>query len=91
MVKNTYIVYGKVQGVGFRRFAQRCAIECSVGGWVKNLSDGSVEIEAVGSPTQIASFIERISIGHWFSTVEEIEKTSSTVGQFENSTFSIIR
>ncbi len=89
--KNRYIVYGRVQGVGFRRFAQRCANEYSIGGYVRNLPDGNVEVEAIGESAQIDSFIERIYQGSWFSNVEEIEKTSSTKVETSTSDFTIIR
>ena len=38
------VVRGRVQGVGFRFFAQRAARELGVRGWVRNRPDGSVEI-----------------------------------------------
>lgn len=84
---NRYIIFGRVQGVGFRRFAQRCANEFSIGGWVKNRADGSVEIQAIGGSCSINSFIDKISEGSWFSEVEEVElissePTNSLVGEF---------
>lgn len=42
------IVTGRVQGVGFRYYALRAANEWSVGGWVQNLDDGSVELFFAG-------------------------------------------
>lgn len=91
MLKNNYIVYGHVHGVGFRRFAQRCAVECSVGGWVKNRPDGYVEIEAIGTPSQINTFVGKISQGSWFSDVEEVEEVSSCQINSEITDFRIIR
>ena len=91
LYKNRYIVYGRVQGVGFRRFAQRCANEYSIGGYVRNLPDGNVEVEAIGESAQIESFIERIYQGSWFSNVEEIEKTSSAKVETASRDFTIIR
>lgn len=41
-------VLGDVQGVGYRVSAQRLATDLGLGGWVRNRSDGSVEIEAEG-------------------------------------------
>lgn len=39
------LVSGVVQGVNFRWFVQESATELGIKGWVKNLSDGDVEIE----------------------------------------------
>ena len=41
-------VRGQVQGVGYRAAAQRLATELGLGGWVRNRSDGTVELEAEG-------------------------------------------
>ena len=90
-LKNRYIIYGRVQGVGFRRFAQRCANEFSIGGWVKNRPDGNVEIEAIGEKQQLNSFLSRISQGSWFSDVEDIEEISTSQVESPSTTFSIVR
>lgn len=86
-----YLIHGRVQGVGFRRFAQRCADAYSIGGWVKNRPDGDVEIQAVGSSAQIDSFIQKISAGSWFSDVEEVEEIASDEVENSDSDFRIIR
>jgi acylphosphatase len=51
-------VSGHVQGVGFRWSAVREARNREIKGFVKNLSDGSVYIEAEGYPEQLAIFVE---------------------------------
>jgi acylphosphatase len=42
------LVRGRVQGVGFRWFVMQEADALGLSGWVRNLSDGSVEVEAEG-------------------------------------------
>lgn len=57
-----YIVTGRVQGVGFRQFVQKAALETGVAGWVRNLDDGSVEALVAGTPAQqseLAGFLHR--------------------------------
>ena len=58
--KLLYKIYirGWVQGVGFRWSAAHEARDRGIKGYVKNLSDGSVYIEAEGSGEQLNSFIE---------------------------------
>lgn len=48
---------GRVQGVGFRMTAARMARRFPVGGTVRNCSDGSVELIAVGTPAAIDDFL----------------------------------
>ncbi len=46
-------IYGQVQGVGFRFFTRRKAIQLNLTGSVRNLADGSVEVVAQGDEAQI--------------------------------------
>jgi acylphosphatase len=48
------IVQGLVQGVGYRAGCRRQAINLGLSGWVRNRSDGSVELEAEGPPDRLA-------------------------------------
>src|SRR5699024_2333239 len=56
-------VYGVVQGVGFRYTTKHLADQLKVSGIVRNESDGSVYIEALGSDQQIKQFIEELAKG----------------------------
>ncbi len=49
-----------VQGVGFRYAAVRAAADLDVTGFVRNLSDGRVELVAEGDPGQIEELLSRI-------------------------------
>ena len=53
-------VSGRVQGVGFRFFTIKCARTYGVTGWVKNLYDGRVEIEAEGQLPNLKLFLDEI-------------------------------
>ena len=57
MVRRHFFFYGRVQGVGFRWHAASKARLLGLTGWVKNLSDGSVEMEAQGTRTQIGELL----------------------------------
>lgn len=51
---------GRVQGVGFRQTCKRIAAGLDVGGYVRNLADGRVELWIEGSPEQIKVFWEQL-------------------------------
>ena len=53
-----WIVRGRVQGVGFRWFVQRAGGHLGLGGHVRNLPDGSVEVHARG-PAGALEALER--------------------------------
>ncbi|HXM78803.1 MAG TPA: acylphosphatase [Thermoanaerobaculia bacterium] len=57
------VVSGRVQGVGFRAFAQRAAREAGVRGWVRNLPDGSVETAVEGEEAAVGKYLERLRRG----------------------------
>jgi len=65
-------VRGYVQGVGFRWSTVREAKNHGITGFVKNLSDGSVYIEAEGSERQLKAFIEWCKEGPGFGHVESV-------------------
>ncbi len=48
---------GRVQGVGFRYQTLQVAKEFEVSGYVQNLPDGRVQLEAEGTPEEIESFL----------------------------------
>ncbi|PIP68088.1 MAG: acylphosphatase [Candidatus Omnitrophica bacterium CG_4_9_14_0_2_um_filter_42_8] len=73
-MKRLHVFYhGRVQGVGFRYSAQYLATNLGLGGWVKNLANGSVEIIAEGSEAEIKKFLDEISkgeLGHYIKDTE---------------------
>ena len=59
--------YGQVQGVGFRYHSTYIAQHVGVTGWVKNLYDGRVEMEAQGTPEQIEEMMSRLGNQRYIS------------------------
>jgi len=81
------VVTGKVQGVGYRYFAQMKAVQFGITGWVKNRSDGAVEMVTTGTKENLDLFIQEIRRGNPFSTVEQIEISEiSTVEKYQSFT-----
>lgn len=75
MIRKNLIIKGKVQGVGFRFFAQFEAVPLSLTGYAKNLSNGDVEIEIQGDEIKVETFIKKLKKGNGFCRVNEIYET----------------
>jgi len=52
---------GRVKGVGFRFTAQHIAEGFTVGGFVRNLPDGTVEVLAEGPAEQVNGFLSALN------------------------------
>lgn len=66
------VVFGMVQGVGFRYAARDAAGESDVAGWVRNLPDGSVEIVAQGQPAAVARMVAWAERGPRHAAVDRV-------------------
>lgn len=60
MTAKQVIFEGRVQGVGFRYTVKDLSRGFDVCGWVKNLPDGSVELQVMGEPDDVDDFIKEI-------------------------------
>ncbi len=67
------LVEGLVQGVFFREYTRRKAQSLNLNGTVKNLRNGSVEIEAQGQIQEIESLIQWCQEGSPLSEVEDVK------------------
>lgn len=65
-------ITGRVQGVGFRRAARDQARYLGIKGYAKNMSDGSVFIEAEGEDDAMALFVRWCRQGPPFGRVDEV-------------------
>ena len=68
-----FVVRGRVQGVGYRYFAQNAAAEWKVSGYARNLEDGTVEVYATGTAGQLSEFAGILRTGPRFSDVRSVE------------------
>ena len=70
--------FGRVQGVGFRFFVKENARKIGLKGWVKNCSDGSVELEAFGDRKSLELLLKILQEDSGFASVERIEQEFSS-------------
>jgi len=68
-----WIIKGRVQGVGFRWFVMSEAERLELGGWVRNLPDGSVEVVSRGLDEALATLEQRLRRGPAAARVELVE------------------
>ncbi len=73
MIGCHYLISGKVQGVGFRAYTQRAARTLGLVGWVRNLSDGRVEVLVLGLKSKKDEFEALLRIGPPNAKIERIE------------------
>ena len=69
-----YLVAGRVQGVGYRYYALRCAEAAGVAGFARNLPDGRVEVVAEGDEGALGGLEARLRQGPSFGHVESLER-----------------
>ena len=68
-----FIVYGKVQGVWYRKTIKEEASKEGIKGYVKNLPDGTVEVVANLKQEDMEKFLKILKKGSLLSKVENIE------------------
>lgn len=73
LVARRFLVRGRVQGVGYRYFAQEAAAVEGLSGWVRNAPDGSVEVFAEGEADAVMRFERRLARGPGLARVEGLE------------------
>lgn len=78
-----FVISGRVQGVGFRAFAQHAARDVGVTGWAQNLDNGDVEVHANGAPRHLDDFEARLRQGPRWSevrsvTIVEVEESDAS-------------
>ena len=72
-----YLIHGRVQGVGYRWWAQKSASLAGVDGYARNLDDGSARIQLFAGNAWTEQFAEfsKLSLGDWIGAEGEVVKT----------------
>ena len=73
IVARRYVIGGRVQGVGFRYFAEAAAAREGILGWVRNMPDGRVEIFAEGDAEALERFERSLTHGPPHARVERVD------------------
>ena len=73
MVGRQVFYEGRVQGVGFRFTVKSLARGFEVVGWIRNLPDGRVELQASGEPAELEAFLEAIQESELQSHIRKSE------------------
>jgi acylphosphatase len=77
-------VYGTVQGVYFRDSTKAVADQLSITGFIKNMPDGSVYIEAEGDEFSLEQLLEWCNDGPDRAVVDRVDHTESELKYFNN-------
>jgi len=84
-------IRGQVQGVGFRWFVVEKAEELNLCGWVRNTSQGSVEIAATGQRDALEKFEAQLKAGPRGARVEEVRRLTPVAPGSLPARFEIVR
>ena len=74
-----YVIHGRVQGVGYRYFAQKQASCLGVKGYARNLDDGSVEVYAMGSASALLELAGWLRKGPLWGEVRHMDEQEAVV------------
>ncbi len=66
-------MHGRVQGVGFREYTRRRALELGLNGWVRNEEDGTVRVHAEGAEAPLRSLEQFLNMGPDGARVELVD------------------
>lgn len=75
IIRKHIIFYGRVQDVGFRYYSVHKARQLGLAGWVKNLDDGTVEMEVQGREAEIDQLILFLD-GHRWIRIDAMDVTN---------------
>ncbi len=72
-----YVVWGRVQGVGFRWWTRRTASALGLAGHVRNLANGAVEVQARGNGEALDALEKALLEGPSMARVDRLERVAT--------------
>ncbi|MGE0441882.1 MAG: acylphosphatase [Gemmatimonadales bacterium] len=73
MIRRDYLIFGRVQGVGYRAFVLRTARGLGMAGFTRNRPDGTVEVAAVGPDSSHVRLGQALSAGPPHALVQRVD------------------
>jgi acylphosphatase len=83
-IAKKFLITGRVQGVGFRYFADRAASQLGISGYVKNLWDGNVEVYAIGTPVLLEELKRQLAEGPRSARITGVDESDEPVDKRYN-------
>ena len=74
MIARQVFYEGRVQGVGFRYTVRNIAKGYEITGWVRNLPDGRVELQACGDADEVSAFLTAVEESELNGNIRKAEK-----------------
>jgi acylphosphatase len=84
MVHKNIVIQGWVQGVGFRYAARKMAFQYGITGFVRNLPDGSLYIEAEGPEKPVTEFIAWCHAGPARAQIHSVSIENGPLKEFRD-------
>jgi len=78
-IAKKFVISGRVQGVGYRFFAEHWAEQLGIAGYVKNLWDGTVEVYAIGDSESLEAFKLHLAEGPRAARVAGVSESDEAV------------
>ena len=78
-IARRWYISGRVQGVGYRYFAQNAAAALGLSGYARNLDDGRVEIYAVGPSEALSELSARLREGPRWADVRGVDEQEAAM------------
>ena len=88
-MKKHLLIFGKVQGVGFRYWLYEKAIKKNISGWVKNRISGEVEVLLIGNNEDVNELIKQCGKGPHSSNVTQV-KIQDYKEEYSKKSFDIL-